>query len=166
MLKITGALILLVCSTIEGFRRCAMLYKRRQFIEDFIGFLNILKTKMRFSMSEIKQLISDTQDFPTLKSLYSLFPGDNNVPLLTLWKSGIKKCAAESALSKADVNFLCEFALQLGSTDLEGQTEHIELYCTLCERRLNEAENDIKQKSKLYRMLGFFAGAAAALVII
>lgn len=70
------------------------------------------------------------------------------------------------ALKHEDKQLLCSFGEKLGITDVEGQLKHIELYKGLANAHLDDSKNEIKQKSRLYKTMGFFVGTAAALVII
>ena len=69
-------------------------------------------------------------------------------------------------LKHEDKQLLCSFGEKLGITDVEGQLKHIELYKGLANAHLDDSKNEIKQKSRLYKTMGFFVGTAAALVII
>jgi hypothetical protein len=40
------------------------------------------------------------------------------------------------------------------------------MYAVLFAKNLHDAEDSCTKKAKLYKMLGFFSGAAAALVIV
>ena len=61
---------------------------------------------------------------------------------------------------------MCSFGEKLGITDVEGQLKHIELYKGLAKAHLDDSKKDITEKSRLYKTMGFFVGAAVALIVI
>ncbi len=70
------------------------------------------------------------------------------------------------ALTKADTDLILQFGAQLGKTDIDGQLKHIKLYKDFFKKQLDEAEEAIAKKSKLYKTMGLFAGSAAALMMM
>ena len=82
------------------------------------------------------------------------------------WKNAVADISDGYALKHEDKQLLCSFGEKLGITDVEGQLKHIELYKGLANAHLDDSKNEIKQKSRLYKTMGFFVGTAAALVII
>jgi stage III sporulation protein AB len=54
----------------------------------------------------------------------------------------------------------------LGTTDTEGEINHIKLYRELIESNINNSEKELKQKSKLMKLLGLFAGLSLALLLL
>ena len=82
------------------------------------------------------------------------------------WKKAVADISDGYALKHEYKQLLCSFGEKLGITDVEGQLKHIELYKGLANAHLDDSKNEIKQKSRLYKTMGFFVGTAAALVII
>jgi stage III sporulation protein AB len=87
-------------------------------------------------------------------------------PLEALWNRSAEESAKAYFLTNLDKSLLCEFGAELGKTDVEGQLKHIELYKVQFTKQLAESEENIKQKAKLYKTMGFFVGASLALIMI
>jgi len=69
-------------------------------------------------------------------------------------------------LSKADIRMLCEFAVGLGTADCEAQKNHIALYVKLLQEHILSAQEDIRKKSKMYRVIPISIGVIIALLLI
>ena len=82
------------------------------------------------------------------------------------WESVSSELSKSFNLNRGDYNNLIEFGRLLGSTDVEGQLSHINMYKGIFTTERDEFQKDCKTKSKLYRVLGFFVGAVLALLII
>ena len=61
---------------------------------------------------------------------------------------------------------LLEFAHGCGRTELEGQQAHVGYYRTLLSAQEEDARRAYEEKGRVYRMLGFTAGVALALLLI
>lgn len=83
-----------------------------------------------------------------------------------LWNQKISEIPKQCALTDSDIQLLYEFGSALGKTDVEGQSKHIRLYVAEFENQLENAQQAIVKKSKLYKTMGFFVGSAAALMMI
>lgn len=166
MLKIIGALMILTSATLLGFYRSDKLRRRCVFFKDFISFLSLFKARLRYECTDIKTLVGECGRFPSLEPLCGEFSAESDAPVKALWEKGIAKCCAASSLNDEDAALLREFGMPLGSTDMQGQLEHICLYETLAQKHLSDAERSFLKNGKLYKMLGFFAGTAAAITIL
>ena len=58
------------------------------------------------------------------------------------------------------------FVKELGATDVQGQLEHIAMYQGLLAPRLEQAQIEARQKSKISVALGLFAGVAMSLLLL
>lgn len=159
--KLFGAGLLMLCCTLYGFYRAYGLRLRRGFLVDFIDFLTRLETNIRYFSDDIFKLIR----LSAPSSLSFVFE-DKREPFCDYWKSCIKKIPKSYKLTKDDIQKLYEFGETLGTTDAQGQIEHIRVYKSVFEQSLKNARKDCDSKSRLYKTLGFFAGAVLALMII
>lgn len=91
---------------------------------------------------------------------------ENTKPFDKQWKQQILSLPSSLSLNKSDIELLIEFGNELGKTDIDGQLKHIELYKNLFQKELMSAEEDIINKSKLYKTMGLFVGISTTLMII
>lgn len=87
-----------------------------------------------------------------------MFPAD---PCAALEKAGEKLLS-----QKKDQTLYRGFVQGLGTSDTQGQLEHIELYSVMLETHLEEAREDCDKKSRLYVSLGLFAGLTLCIVML
>ena len=65
-----------------------------------------------------------------------------------------------------DRELLSSFVKVLGTTDIDGELSHIKMYQELFSEQYKLSKEDIKNKGKLYRMLGLFSGLAFVVLFI
>ena len=80
------------------------------------------------------------------------------------WNDGVRN-SGKMGLTGRDRELLENFGSGLGVTDIEGQLAHCGLYEELTKKGLEEAKEEKGKKARLYQMLGFSAGLAAALLL-
>ena len=76
------------------------------------------------------------------------------------------KAQGEGLLTAENHSILLEFAVGCGRTDLDGQQAHVEYYRTLLTAGEEEARRTYGEKGRVYRVLGFTAGVAVALLLM
>lgn len=164
MLKFLGCILLVGATTTAGILLSRRLYKRRDFLKDFIAFINSVTTNIRYNSADIFTVVALCADSDSLS--YFELGTAQNIPFEAVWKDKVDNIPRHLSLTEADKKLLYEFGTQLGKTDVDGQLKHLELCKISFAKQLSFAEEAIKQKSKLYKSMGFFAGAAIALLMI
>lgn len=159
--RIFGAVMIVACSTLWGFYCSYRLKLRVRFLADFSEFLAALQTNIRYFGGDIFSLIKISAP-----SSIAFILGDERASFPDFWKNSIAKIPKSYSLKADDYSELFEFGNLLGTTDVEGQLSHIQIYKNTFEQILKDAQSESKTKSRLFKTLGFFAGAALALMII
>ncbi len=160
-IKIIGSLLLLLSVTVCGFYFSNRLKLRRDFLLAFIEFLTNLETNIRYTSDDIINLVKRSAP----NYLTDIFCTDSYV-FTDYWTDSLSRIPKSYGLKADDCSLLSEFGKLLGTTDIEGQLNHIELYKTLFKNSLDNSEKEYKSKGKLYRLLGFFCGATLAIMFI
>ncbi len=160
-LKLIGAVCVVLCTTGIGFMLSEKLRRRTVFLNEFDCFLSALDTNIRYSGDEIVSLIKTCA--PGIIKSYMDF---NQKDYYSLWQSFLRAVSKSSGLREEDYKLLCDFGEKLGATDVEGQLSHIRLYREMLGRNYNNSLLEYKSKSKIYKLLGFFVGAAALIMIL
>lgn len=166
MLKLFGALILFAACVLLGFFYAERLRLRKNFLNAFISFLTDLRTRLRYESSDIKDLIFVCSYEKELSAIHSCFGKECSGTVEKIWEEACAVCKNEFSLNSEDLKVLTGFGSKLGASDVSGQLEHIDLYSELLRKRLADAEGTLEKNAKLYRTLGFFAGAAAVIFIM
>ena len=162
MLKFIGILLIIISSFSVGWYFSFRLKLRYEFLLSFRDFISTLETNIRYNSGEIIPLIKSSAP----KSISKFFMKDDVNNFSAYWSECIENIPQLYALKNEDYNLMFEFGRMLGTTDIEGQLNHINLYKELIKSNLDNSELELKQKSKLSKLLGLFAGLAAALLLI
>lgn len=165
MIKGVSVIIVFCCFTLAGFYFSYKLSRRQLFLKDFIAFLKTFETHIRYSADDIFTLINMSMTSASLLPIKEYIVS-NKGSFNDLWLTSMSLINKQTGLTTQDKALLEEFGAALGTTDGQGQINHIELYTTLFQKSLDEAQEELNAKSKLYKMLGFFAGTAFALMVI
>lgn len=166
MIKFAGAVLFIIATTYIGCAMSGTLTARKQFLQQFITFLNTLKTYIRFNSGEIRELVISCADSKPLEPIRATVENTPDKQFSQVWQQAVAAIPTSTGLSKEDKQLLLEFGSALGTTDVEGQINHIDLYSTLFQTALDDAIDNYVKKSKLYKMLGLFSGTATALMIL
>ena len=65
-----------------------------------------------------------------------------------------------------DIEVLTEFGECIGTNDVTGEMNNIELYLSLLNECVQNAEQDIKNKSRLYKTLGLSLGIVISILLV
>ena len=159
-LKVCGAVLLSAAGILAGFLFARRLTTRRRFFREFSAFLTALKTSLRYRNEDIFTLVSRSG------TLFAIVKNNGSLPFEAAWKSAVADFPKRWCLNTGDMTLLYDFGAGLGKTDYEGQLAHIEWYAAACEKRRQEADGDVRQKARLYKALGMFAGVSAAILFL
>ena len=72
----------------------------------------------------------------------------------------------DDGLYKEDKELLCGFFERLGMYELEAAVKNCSVLSGLLLKKTNDAEVEMRSKSRLYSALGLFGGIFAALILI
>ena len=146
-----------------GLSKAGTLYRRRDCLRDLELFVQTLATCLRYQSEELFESVARAAENTCL---YPLTPPETTVSFEAWWQEITERLCRENSLQNSDKELLLSFGSPLGATDLEGQLSHLALYRELLKKQLDGAERDITEKSRLYRTLGLFGGACAAIMLL
>lgn len=161
-LKFFGAVLIAFSGTFCGFLLSEKLKLRCSFLQSFSEFLCTLETNIRYNADEIITLINKC----ATNRMLDMFSVEDQSDYKTFWQSCVRSIPNSYGLKQEDYNLLFDFGRLLGSTDTEGQLNHIQLYKSLFQSQCKNAEEQYKSKARLYKILGFFAGAVIAVMFL
>lgn len=162
MVKYIGLIFIVLCCFGAGYYLSLRLKARYDFLTAFKDFLSALEINLRFKNTEIFSLVKSSA--PELLNNFFKDNNENNFQLY--WSGCVSDIPKSFALKKDDISLLYEFGKLLGTTDIDGQLNHINLYKELINTNIDNSLSELKTKSKLYKMLGLFAGLTIALLLL
>ena len=136
------------------------LRKRETTLLELKKLMMRFKSEISFSSRTVGELVKINGNYCFCKTAV-LNPCFSDNPIEAL-KSGI----ADIFNEHKDIAIFNDFVAGLGISDTIGQIEHIELYSELLDVNINEAHEEYEKKSKLFIMLGLFAGISLCVILI
>lgn len=155
MLKLLLCIVIVVSSSVLGCHYSNKLLIRKSVLQKFIKELKSSVTQIRYTSATLCEIFSDK---------FSDFHFTSDDVFATQWKTLVH--SYEKSLDKSDVKLLISFAENLGTTDVDGEISHIEMYIDLLNSSVQDAQNNINQKSKLYRTLGLSSGILVSILLL
>ena len=155
MLKFLLLFVVVCSSGLLGFSFSQKLFERKRVLESFYLLIKNSATKIRYTTSPLSVIFSDN------------FMGYNfveDIPFASQWKTMLKSYL--KLLDIKDIEVLTEFGECIGTSDVTGEMNNIELYLSLLNECVQNAEQDIKNKSRLYKTLGLSLGIVISILLV
>ena len=132
LFKLSGFGLILITSSISGFLKSESLNLRLKKLVAIKTAITDLKQRIRLTDTEIDKLISVS--FKNVKNIYA-------------------------NLEKSDAEIVENFFNDIGMSDTEAEVNRCDLYISLLDDRITDAEKKYRELSKLYKSIGFWGGA-------
>lgn len=155
MFKLLLCIVFIMSSTVVGFAYSNKLYKRKSTLEDFVVALTNCSTQMRYTSHSLSKIFADS---------FIEYSFCDNKPFAPQWTDMLKDYS--NILTRDDISLLSNFSHTLGTCDTLGELSNIDMYIELIRKNISDAQNDIEQKSKLYKTLGLSLGLVVSILII
>lgn len=131
LFKLLGFALIIVATYIMGSLKSNSLNLRRKKLIAIKNAINNLKQRIRLSNTEIDKLIAVS--FEGIPDIYK-------------------------DLENRDCEIIADFFKDLGMTDSKAEYERCEVYISLLNTQIDEAEKNYTELSKLYKSIGFLSG--------
>lgn len=155
MLRMLLCLGIVGCSAFVGLYYSARLTKRRDTLNSIAELLDRAAVRMSYSSGDLCEIFSDN---------FARFKFVRDKPFDEYWSAFVK--AISQPLKKDDIILLRNFINGLGVTDNDSQQRHIRLYTELLREKSVQAQREIDERSKLYRVLPISLGLMISILII
>ncbi len=143
-----------------GMIRSMALKERESALQEWKKLLLRFKTEISFSAKSLTDLIEECQEYRFCQYAFEdSFFTQNPI-------ESMKKAGPKILKNSKDNKLYEEFLEELGISNVEGQIEHLQLYMNLVSVNLQEAKEDVTQKSKLYIALGCFGAVTICMLMI
>ena len=174
MIKITGALIIIVSSCLIGFavgehekeyinillslKRCLVIIKSEisyaytPLIDIFVRISGMKQEEWSVFFDELSEEI--TQEVPGEKDMFNM------------WKKICETSVICKKITANDVAELIRFGGILGNTDREGQIDNIDMFLQSITERISASQKGISDKVRICRVLGVAAGFLITILLI
>ncbi len=155
MLKMFLCILLIFCSGIVGVHLSQRLVRRKDILTGFDVMFHRASIQIEYNAGDLCEVFSDN---------FAGYDFNRSSPFSVQWDRFVKSFSY--VLTKEDSAMLTEFTKELGTADSDSQRRHIVLYTTLLREQINDAQEDIQTKSKMYRIVPISIGIILALLLI
>lgn len=165
MISVFLCLILIASTTLIGNSFSQRLQNRCKCLGGLVQALTKMRSLIIFSGYDIRTVVKDGfSNIEGFESFCDIAASDEAFD--EWWNKKIHSIDKYKGLLKEDIEILLRFGEGLGISDIQGQDAHFQLYSDLILQKLQQAKENVNQKSRLYRILGFSMGCAVTLIIL
>ena len=169
--KVAGSLLVLGSSAMAGFTFSRSLTERIEYIREIQSFLMELENEIHFMGRPLRQALlqySRNRNTPMAgfsERVYEISgTGDGGID--SAWQKSIEEYKNLWPIDREEWSLLSQIGEVLGKTDRASQSSFMKMMREKFIVQERKAEEDRKQKEKLYKYLGILGGLAIVLVLI
>lgn len=172
MVKIIGLLLAVIGCTGIGILKSTDFRERKRLLIEFKELTLHISTEISYFKQPLPQiferLAGERQDKETgflLRNCLTSYM-TANCDIGEIWKQAVDIVYESLPVTSSDRNTMKKCGEFLGQSDFKGQKEHFELLNLQLDRQIQEAEDLIGTKGKMYSRLGLSAGCMIAVILI
>ncbi len=172
MVKIFGALlVILSCSTI-GVYFSSLVRGRVADLRAMKKNITILRGDIKYGNTTLPEAIGaiSRRNVDNFKEFFAGVEQDllssSGLSFQTIWEEGTKNYMKNSYMNQQDREQLNHLGENLGYLDKEMQLKTIDFYIEQLDHELQDSIATMKEKTRLYNMLGILSGLFLAVVLI
>ncbi|SHM84924.1 stage III sporulation protein AB [Anaerosporobacter mobilis DSM 15930] len=170
--KIIGAILVIVSSGGIGLYFSIILKERISDLKELNKLIIILRGEIRYASTPLPEAVSnlayrtDGEYRRFLLAVAEEIDKQEGKSFGDIWNGCVEKELVDTSLNKKDKLLLTRLGENLGYLDKEMQLNTIDLYITQIQGELDDAVDGVKEKVRLYNMLGVMAGIFITIVLI
>lgn len=134
-------------------------------LRELIILVENIDSHISYSKSTIQEIIEDLTSSADikLKFLKELIKYESG-NFSDNWRNSVRMFHGDDCLNKEDEKILLSFGNTLGVTDIKGQNSNCRLHRTMFEKQLNDAEEKLKEKSRVNTAVSFFLALSVVII--
>ena len=134
-------------------------------LRELIILVENINSHISFSKSTVREIIEDfTSSADTkLKFLKELIKHESG-NFSDNWHDSVRRFYSDDCLNDEDEKILLSFGKTLGVTDIKGQNSNCRLHRTMLEKQLNDAEEKLREKSRVNTAVSFFLALSVVII--
>ena len=167
IIKYIFMILIIVTSTLLGFK-ISQKYKKREIeLKEFKSALNMFKSKIKYTYETIPSTFLDISECfsGNVSNIFRMASEKMNfVSAGNAWNEALSN--TYSSLNSEDKSVLKSLSKMLGKTDIDGQLQEIELTENFLDNQIAKAENERQKNEKMYKKLGLISGLGIVIILI
>lgn len=166
MFKIIGMIVIVISTSMIGISCSEKLKKRAGELGLVCHMIEEMSILIRYKALTVYELIENLKKNSMLCTLPFLneFKADNGLPFKTSWEENVVNI--HTFMNDGDIKLLKTLGGTLGTSDIDGQLQSLEVYKADFKLLEKEAIAAYEKKAKLYRSLGLLCGMFVSIMLI
>jgi stage III sporulation protein AB len=171
MLKLLGACMILLATTMSGLKWSAHYVNRPRQIRLFRSALQRLESEISYGATPLPMALSHiAKQTPApigicLGEVAQRLVEQQHLSLMDCWRQGLNAHWDKTSLQAAEREIITQFGYTLGSSDREDQVKHIRLVLAHLAAEEENATIEQRKYEKLCKSLGLLAGALVVILM-
>lgn len=171
MIKILGAIIILIVTTWTGFEAARHLSERPRQLRMLRTALQSLEAEIMYGHVPLVDVAFhlSTQIPKPISSFFESFARklqDGVVSVKIAWEESLKEVSSQTAFKQGELEILMQFGETLGQHDRSAQQKHIILALTHLDREESDARDRQTRYEKMVKSLGFLSGLLLVILLM
>ena len=171
MIKLYLCIAIILLSYLAGYLYTAGYEKRVRHMEGLLNRFQQIGTQMRYSFETLPELFSQVYIREEEPAGMVFAAAAENMRQNTgesfpqIWDRAVRETFTRTALTESDMETVIQLGSDLGKTDMIQQEKTLEHICGGISALLDQAKEEQKRKTKLYRTL-FTAGGILIVILL
>lgn len=171
MLKLIGAVLVLVSGTLFGFYQAAQFANRPKQVRQLILAMQRLETEIMYGFTPLPDALNKIgqQLAAPLQAIFietsRKLTESHGYTAQQSWQQSVAEQWKHTALKQNEKNILHQFGFTLGTSDRNDQIKHIKLAVNQLQHEEAAARDDQARYEKMCKSLGLLAGALIVILI-
>jgi len=172
MSEIIGSVFVIAATSLAGIRAASRMDETYNEIKYIRQMLYILQSEIQYSHTYLAEAFSNISGFVKspynvwLRQLHFRLERKNDGSLDKVWRKTIDEYLIDVRLPRQQKEQLKELGVCLGCADIGVQVKYMELLGNQLEMAMNEIQEEIEGKKKLYRCIGVVSGIFIVILLI
>jgi stage III sporulation protein AB len=172
MLNIIGGTLIILASTSIGIFAAQRLGARTKQIRELQMIIQMLETEISYASSPLEVAFAKASQGKRglMAALFaeceSQLKASEGATTSECWEKALTAFQGRFALKSNEIEWLQHFGQVIGTSDRYDQLKHLELLMSQLKHAEAESREDQRKYEKMYRTLGFLAGALIVILLI
>ncbi|MCP3773336.1 stage III sporulation protein SpoIIIAB [Paenibacillus sp. MZ04-78.2] len=171
MLKLLGAMLILLAGTLFGFYQASQLSRRPRQIAELIRMLQRLETEIVYGFTPLPDALrrAARADDSPVGALFAAAaeelgkPGGRSVQ--AVWELMVSRGWKTTSMKAAERDILLHLGSTLGLTDRDDQVKHLRLAVSSLQGEADIARDERERYERMWKSLGLLMGALVVILM-
>lgn len=172
MLKISGIVFIMAATTFMGIRKADDLQEEYRQMRYLQKIMSMVESEIRYAHSHLGEIFSHISSYAKepykgwLMSMQREMNSGNGEVFCEIWSQSIEEYLKDSGLPESELTRLKQLGNQLGVFDLKHQLNLLELFQQQLSSSMEEMQEGMKTKVRLYHCLGVMSGMLVSILLM